>query len=430
MREDGGVPTPYDRSTEPWPTVPAAGVTTRPPLRRARSGRMIAGVCRGVAEHVGISVSATRWIAVALAVFGGASVPAYCFLWALMPKTSVADDQAAAADDQERDDERSRWGTVVIVGAVVVAAGAAVWGSFTTGSGLAGSVLLPGLAIAVGAMIAWSNLDDAQRSAWLGARRGRLPYVGLRVALGVGLAVVGILVLLTHGQSLSTTWDSFLAAVGVLFGVGIIGAPWAVRFWGDLKREQQAAARASERADIAAHLHDSVLQTLALIQRQSGDPAAVTRLARAQERELRSWLYAVPSGEGSTLGPAVTSAAHEVEDLHGIPIDLVVTGDRPLEPHGQALVAAFREALLNAVRHGRAPVTAYVEIGADGVEAFVRDRGAGFDVEDVPSDRLGVRRSIMERMERHGGSARVRRRDDGTEVELHLPPVISEGATL
>ena len=296
------MPTPYDRSTEPWPTVPAAGVTTRPPLRRARSGRMIAGVCRGVAEHLGISVSATRWIAVALAVFGGASVPAYCFLWALMPKTSVADDQAAAADDQERDDERSRWGTVVIVGAVVLAAGAAVSGSFTTGSGLAGSVLLPGLAIAVGAMIAWSNLDDAQRSAWLGARRGRLPYVGLRVALGVGLAVVGILVLLTHGQSLSTTWDSFLAAVGVLFGVGIIGAPWAVRFWGDLKREQQAAARASERADIAAHLHDSVLQTLALIQRQSGDPAAVTRLARAQERELRSWLYAPGIGRSSRMG--------------------------------------------------------------------------------------------------------------------------------
>ena len=157
------------------------------------------------------------------------------------------------------------------------------------------------------------------------------------------------------------------------------------------RREQVAAARATERADIAAHLHDSVLQTLALIQRQSGDAAAVTRLARAQERELRSWLYAGPQGPQSTLAAAVTEVAHDVEDLHGVAIDLVVTGDRRCEPHGAALVQAMREALLNAVRHGGSPVTAYVEIGPTGVEAFVRDRGDGFDLDAVPADRLGVR---------------------------------------
>jgi signal transduction histidine kinase len=245
----------------------------------------------------------------------------------------------------------------------------------------------------------------------------------VRITFGSILAVAGILVLVTRGQSVSAVWDALLAAVAVLLGALIIAAPWGLRLWGDLRREQVAAARATERADIAAHLHDGVLQTLALIQRQSGDSAAVTRLARAQERELRSWLYAGPQGSQSSLAAAVTEVAHEVEDLHGVAVDLVVTGDRPHEPHGAALAQAMREALRNAVRHGAPPVTAYVEIGPAGVEAFVRDRGEGFDLDAVPKDRLGVRRSILARMERHGGTARVRRRDDGTEVELTLPPI-------
>jgi signal transduction histidine kinase len=245
----------------------------------------------------------------------------------------------------------------------------------------------------------------------------------MRLALGLALALTGILVIVTRGQSLTAVWDALLASTAVLVGVLLVAAPWAVRLWQDFRREQVAAARATERADIAAHLHDSVLQTLALIQRQASDAGAVTRLARAQERELRSWLYSGPAGSQESLAAAVTEVAHEVEDLHGVPIDLVVTGDRPFEQHGAALSRALREALLNAVRHGRAPVTAYVEIGPSGVEAFVRDRGDGFDLDDVPEDRLGVRQSVLGRMERHGGSARVRRREDGTEVELRLPPL-------
>ncbi len=414
------MPTPYEpyaESRRPVRPEPPA----RPPLRRARRGRMLGGVCGGVAAHLAVPVGPVRLVALGLVLLGGAAIPAYLFLWALVPLTPT--DPGAVSPESE---ERSTWTSLVILGGAVAIAGGAVLASLT--GSLAGSVLAPGLVIAVGAVIAWSNLDSAQRSAWLGERRGRIPYGGLRLVLGIALAVVGILVLLTRGQSLAGTWDSLLAALGVLVGVVFISAPWVVRLWGDLQREREASARASERADIAAHLHDSVLQTLALIQRQSADPAAVTRLARAQERELRSWLYAVPSGEGVTLGPSITASAHEVEDLHGVPVELVVTGDRPLEAHGQALVAAFREALLNAVRHGQTPVTAYVEIGASGVEAYVRDRGAGFDLDAVPEDRLGVRRSIIERMERHGGSARVRRREDGTEVELHLPPLDVEGS--
>ena len=190
---------------------------------------------------------------------------------------------------------------------------------------------------------------------------------------------------------------------------------------------ERGGCRARERADIAAHLHDSVLQTLALIQRRSHDPSAVALLARAQERDLRQWLYGPPTQGPEMLAAALTAVASEVEDMHGQPVELVVAGDRPLEPHGRALAEALREALRNAVRHGRPPVSAYVEIGPDGVEAFVRDRGDGFDLAEVPPDRLGVRHSIIERMERHGGSARLRRLEEGTEVSLMLPALEGEG---
>lgn len=189
-----------------------------------------------------------------------------------------------------------------------------------------------------------------------------------------------------------------------------------------LQREQSERIRATERADIAAHLHDSVLQTLALIQRRSDDPATVVRLARSQERELRTWLYADRVQSGDTIAAAVAAVAHEVEDDHGVPIDLVVTGDQPLDEGGSALVKAAREAMLNAVRHGAPPVSAYVEVGPHGVECFVRDHGEGFDLDEVGPDRLGVRQSILGRMERHGGSARIRHLEGGTEIELTLPP--------
>ena len=412
----GSVPSAY-----PYDQRPAR--PPRPPLVRSRARGWTPGVSGAVARHLGISRRTVRWIFVLLTFAGGAGLAAYVFLWALTPEGDVDSDPSQAAGHDTRP-ERRQWGLVLGVGGVLVVVGVVLL-TPVLGGGVIGTVLVPLFTIAVGAIVAWSNLDDAQRSRWIGAGEGR--YGWLRVALGAGLTVAGILVLVTRGESVSAVWDALLAAIAVLVGALIIAAPWALRLWGDLRREQVAAARATERADIAAHLHDSVLQTLALIQRQSHDAAAVTRLARAQERELRSWLYAGPQGSQSTLAAAVTEVAHDVEDLQGVVIDLVVTGDRPYEPHGAALAQAMREALLNAVRHGSTPVTAYVEIGPTGVEAFVRDRGEGFDLDAVPDDRLGVRQSILGRMERHGGTARVRRRDDGTEVELRLPPI--EGGT-
>jgi signal transduction histidine kinase/phage shock protein PspC (stress-responsive transcriptional regulator) len=431
VRQDGVVPTPYEYA--PASAGPAAARSDLPPVERAephavperlplvrdRSGGWTPGVCGAIARHLGVSRRLVRWVFVLLALAGGVGIPAYIFLWALTPEedldgTGVPDGPVEARVSPER----RRWALVLIGGAGLVLLGGVLLTPVIGGS-LRDSVLLPLLVIALGAIVAWSNLDEAKRSRWLGG--GGRGAGWMRLALGLALALTGILVLVTRGQSLTAVWDALFAAVAVLVGVLIVAAPWAVRLWGDFRQEQVAAARATERADIAAHLHDSVLQTLALIQRKSADPASVTRLARAQERELRSWLYAGPQGSQESLAAAVTEVAHEIEDLHGVPVDLVVTGDRPFEQHGAALSRAMREALLNAVRHGRPPVTAYVEIGPNGVEAFVRDRGDGFDLDTVPEDRLGVRQSVLGRMERHGGSARVRHRDDGTEVELCLP---------
>jgi signal transduction histidine kinase len=244
----------------------------------------------------------------------------------------------------------------------------------------------------------------------------------LRLAGGIVLAVVGILLFVARGTRASDLVPIVVAALAVLLGVGLVLAPWGLRLWRDLERERALRVREVERAEIAAHLHDSVLQTLALIQRKPGDANEVARLARAQERELRDWLYAGTPAGAESLQAAVRDVVAEVEDGHGVPVDLVVVGDRPTDQASRALVQAMREALLNAVRHGKAPVSAYVESSAEGVSAFVRDRGDGFDPEEVPTDRLGVRESIIGRMARHGGRAEVRRvAAGGTEVRLELP---------
>lgn len=421
------MPTPYEHA--PTAVLPTAA---RPRLERPLAGRWLGGVCVGIAEHLGLDPRSVRWAVAILGVLGP-GVPAYLFLWAVAPAGTAersidpaSGRPAPAVGRALAGLERSRQGAMLAVGLLVVAVGLLI---ALQGFGLdvRAGLLVPLLVIAAGAVVVWSDLDDSGRERALdGSTEGGRGLVWLRVGLGVVLGLVGFTVILTRGNSLSLVLDSLLASLAVLVGLAIISAPWALRLWTRTRQEQEAAARAHERADIAAHLHDSVLQTLAMIQRRSTDPAAVNALARAQERELRSWLYAGPVGHEKTLAAAIAGAAHEVEDLTSVAIDLVVTGDRPMEDNGAALVRAMREALLNAARHGAPPVTAYVEIGPAGVEAFVRDRGAGFDLDDVPEDRLGVRQSILGRMERHGGAARVRRREDGTEVELTLPAL--EGA--
>ena len=403
---------------EPQVSTPAPTGAERPTLYRSSGDRWIAGVCGGIAEHLGVSSALVRLLMI-VAVVAGPGVLLYGFFW-VMTRPDTTGRAGATPPRQRRPLTRNQLLLVVGIAGLVIGVG---WGGPAGQMGRHLGFLIPVIAVAVGVFLAWSQLDASERGRPGGrSRRSRLVSI-VRPLVGVALATAGVVALATQGQGFDVVLTSALAAVAVLLGAAVIAAPWVVRMWQGLQAEQAERIRATERADIAAHLHDSVLQTLALVQRRADDPATVVRLARSQERELRAWLYSEENRSTDSLVSAVTAAAHEVEDEHGIPIELVVTGDRPLDDGGQALVKAAREAMLNAVRHGVAPVSVYVEVGAQGVEAFVRDHGPGFDIGTIRDDRLGVRESILGRMRRHGGAAKVRRLDSGTEVELTLPPL-------
>jgi signal transduction histidine kinase len=228
-----------------------------------------------------------------------------------------------------------------------------------------------------------------------------------RVGLGVVLVLAAAVAFLEATGALDAVRDVLLAAVAVAVALGVIFAPWVARLVRSLTQERAQRIRSQERAEVAAHLHDSVLQTLAMVQRRSGDPRAVATLARRQERELRAWLAGRPRpGEGDRLAAAFEQAAAEVEEGHGVPVELVTVGDRQLDEAARALVAAAREA---------------VEAAGDDTKVFVRDRGPGFDPDAVAPDRRGLRESVVGRMERHGGTAAVRSApSQGTEIELRI----------
>lgn len=397
----------------------------RPPLRRPAQGRELAGVCAGLAEHLGLHPNALRVGFGLLALVGGTGFLIYGVLWATMPEEPGGVEDASGelptrdgAGRWLRVNDSALW--VLFIGVALLVTGA-VFGLQIVGVDLRLDVSIPFLVVALGAVFAWSQLDEATRRRWVPGDGPQHNQAVTRLAIGLAIAVIGLIMVVSRDQGLGELWDMAVAVLVVLVGVGLIAAPYVMRLWRDLRAEQTERIRITERADIAAHLHDSVLQTLALIQRRADDPAQVSRLARAQERELRNWLYAGPRGTDMTLASAITEVGHEVEDVHGVPIEVIVTGDRDLDPAGNALVSALREAMTNAVRHGAPPVSAYAEVGPSGIEAFVRDHGSGFDPDAVPADRLGVRESILGRMQRHGGTARIRRLDSGTEVSLTLP---------
>lgn len=389
----------------------------------------MAGVAAGLADHLGLGVGLVRVALIVMIGAGGAGIAVYAFLWGLAPQSDAPSsarvvpaavrgraEPAPDAGGPEPKRALGRPGWLIVGGGLVVLLGVVI----QLGVRVDGAFWLPLLLLGVGAVFAWSQLDASTRRAWAPGDPKRRGWTLARVIAGVVMAVVGLVLLTTRGQGLADLWDVIVAVLVVLLGVGFIMTPYAARLWRDLRAEQAARVRATERADIAAHLHDSVLQTLTLIQRRSVDPQ-VTRLARAQERELRQWLFAGDRAPSAGLASAATEVAHEVEDRYGIPVDVVFIGDSPLDAGTTALVAALREALVNAAIHGAPPISAYLEVGPERVEAFVRDRGEGFELDVIPTDRQGVRESIIGRMERHGGSARVRSMDSGTEVGLVLP---------
>ncbi|MFF2547279.1 PspC domain-containing protein [Kitasatospora sp. NPDC058063] len=284
----------------------------------------------------------------------------------------------------------------------------------------------PLLAIGVGVALVWRQADDSRWQRWFGIEEGekrRGAYT--RVGAGVLLAVAGTIALLAMQGSGSTLGSVVEASLAVLAGVLVLLGPYGLRLWQDLGAERTARIRAQERAEIAAHIHDSVLHTLTLIQRRAEDPKEVLRLARSQERELRLWLYrpeAAAEAAPDTMAESLRAAVAEVEDRHGVPVELVIVGDCPMDERIAAQMQAAREATVNAAKYGGGgPVQVYAEVEGRTVSVFVRDHGPGFDPDTVPEDRMGVRESIIGRMKRNGGTARVRpAAGGGTEVELEM----------
>jgi signal transduction histidine kinase len=277
------------------------------------------------------------------------------------------------------------------------------------GLGLTGTLVWP-LAVA-GAGIA---LATGAATLGLHARTARL--IGLVLVVAGGAAFIDQ----NSGGAATTVLVPGAVTIALLLVVG----PWAWRLARERDAERAARIRTEERADLAARVHDSVLQTLALIQREPHDARRVATLARRQERELRAWLYPhrEPAPEG-TLADAVEAAVTEIEELHGVRIELARSGDAPLDERTGALVLAAREAMANAAKHaGTEDVSVFVEAGDGRVAIYVRDRGVGFDPAAVAADRRGVSESIRARVERVGGVARVVSSPGaGTEVELELP---------
>ena len=253
------------------------------------------------------------------------------------------------------------------------------------------------------------------------APRPRTQYRGW---FGIALVVGACLLFLWSNGALGGIRDIALAVVVVLVGGALILAPFWVRMGRNLAAERAARIRSQERTEVAAHLHDSVLQTLAMVQKRADDPSAVAGLARRQERELRRWLTGEPPLEqASDFEAALQAAADEVEGEHGVQLDVVVVGDCGLDPHSAALVAATREAMINASKYGGgAAVSVFADVGEESVTVFVRDRGRGFDPDNVPDERRGIRDSIFARLESHGGKARIwSGHEEGTEVEMSVP---------
>ncbi len=415
---------------------PATPATPERSFERRVAKGWLGGVCAGLAEHTGVPV---LWWRAAFAVAASwrlAGVLAYLLLWLFLPRERDVGEPLGLASASRRglrtqsDDAASHAaveaGSALALGLVWIGL---TWFIQTMGWGVSWSTFWAWLLISTSIIGIWWHADRVTPP------RGGLSWRRLRplidnwttvtslvvgavgMAFGIGMVVAQIP---NVGSVVRLLWAIALSLVALV----ILAAPWVLRLRASLAAAREAQLLADARADMAAHLHDSVLQTLALIQRQVHDPFEVARLARRQERELREWLY----GErvaAETFVAALNATAQDVEDTHPVRVECVTVGDAPLSPALSELVKAAREAMVNAAKHsGVDKVDVYAEFDDDGtVEVFVRDRGRGFDPDAVAEDRMGVRGSIVERMRRHGGTAHVRSSaEEGTEITLEMKP--------
>ncbi len=420
-----------------WPDRRRAGWLRGPrssgPLRRPADGRLAAGVAAGLAARLGLDVTLVRTAFVVATIFSGFGAAAYVVGWLLIPESGASSNIATRALADRR-------GLALAAGLGSLLAILLILGSALGAARWLGTVAWPLVVSVAGLVLIWRNAPAGEQAL---LRRLTDPLLGLagggsrtRIALRVAVAAVlfgaGLGALLT-GHPDRYTLPELGGAALVLAAAVILLGPWWLRIARDLVVERQARIRAEERADMAARVHDSVLQTLALIQRRADDPQQVVQLARAQERELRSWLFddRAPGsldGQAATLADGIRLIQQEVEAQHGIPVEAITVGDCALDDDLAALLAAAREATVNAVKWSGADVVSlFAEVEPAEVAVYVRDRGRGFDPAAVPGDRKGLAESIHARMARRGGCAVVRTAPgDGTEVSLRMPRVAGE----
>ncbi|MEH3055453.1 MAG: PspC domain-containing protein [Patulibacter minatonensis] len=393
------------------PRSPHRASDARPRAARGDDDRVVAGVCAGLGRWLDIDPPALRLGFAWASGLGGVGLLAYVALAVALPAP------AGAGSAVPRRPALRRW--TIVGGFALLFAGA---GTLLSAVGLAprlGALVVAALA-ATGAGLLWRAV--AQRLDERETPRSNVAS-GARILFGLALLAFGALLTL-RPDGVSSLGVGIVVAAIVGTAAALIVGPSLLRARREAEAERLERIRADERATVAARLHDSVLQTFALLQRLDDASPRVQGLARSQERELRAWLYGGEDPEGpQTLASALRAAVDEVEMLHSVPVDLVQPTDAPLDGDGAALVQAAREAMVNAARHSGADrISVLARVTPTALELYVRDRGRGFVLAEIPDDRRGVRGSIVERMQRHGGTATIRTAPgDGAEVELTLP---------
>lgn len=428
-----------EAATAPRAEHPGASRDARDPgpprkLYRSSDGRWLGGVARGLAGHLGLPVVWVRLVFAGLFMADGLGALLYAAFWFFVPLGvgGVGTDRPTVLATETAPDGRRRLvarrpdkGQILALLLMVIVAMIFVQNVNLTGNTKA--YLVPTVLVGAGVALVWRQADNARRARWAEVGRRKRTLNLARAAAGVVLVGAGVTGIFVTQGATEHLGSILQAALAVLVGIALLAGPYLIRMTQDLSEERLMRIRAQERAEVAAHVHDSVLHTLTLIQRNAESPAEVRRLARAQERDLRAWLYKPAAAENpqepETVAEAVKRHAAEVEDKHGVPLEVVVVGDCPLDEALRAQMQAAREAMVNAAKYGGegGAVQVYAEVEGDEVFVSVRDRGPGFDLESVPADRMGVRESIIGRMERNGGTARLRAvPDGGTEVELTM----------
>ncbi|GAA0926587.1 PspC domain-containing protein [Nonomuraea longicatena] len=379
-------------------------------MRRPKEGRLVGGVAQALASQLKLDPVVVRLAFVLLLVASGVGAVAYAVFWMVTPR-----------EEHEGPPPPRDWSQLAAFSAIAVALSAFSW---LSGASQGGIGMIPFAVGGIGALILWQQADPSRRRGWVEGATTSIRSNRVRTVLGVLLVVAGGIGFLAAEGELSDLQSNLVAIAVIVVGLVVIATPLLAGLWKELQLERRERIRQEERAEMAAMVHDSVLHTLTLIQRVAHDPREVSRLARAQERDLRNWLYQPKQDADATLAAAVRRIAAEEEDAHGVAIEIVCVGDIDLDAGGRlaALLAASRQAMVNAAKYSGSPtVSVYAEVEGQEVTVFVKDRGKGFDLDAIPLDRMGIRESIIGRMERHGGSARVRTEPgEGTEVMLTM----------